>query len=900
MTNLMKFLKIVYFNVNSLLSKRDEIINFLVSNDIDIALFSETFCKSYHKFYLRGYHMIRCDDPDDRRGGGVAIAVRDGIVFKEIKVPECISIPSVCGIRMKLANGEDICILSVYISNSITNISHLDLQRLFHLSDNVLIAGDFNARHETWNCVNNNVRGKSLHEFLQKQNSSFIKLHFPERPTYFPRDASRQPSTIDLCLTKRIVLQGKPISIAATNSDHNPVMATISLNGLIEIENDRLDYENANWSHFQAVLENRTASLSLDNPSCDDVESAVAKLTEEIKFAERQSVPPMRPNKDFLPPEIKALIKTKNWLRRQSQSPNLFPFERTSLKLEMNLLRNVIDREIKLYRNMKFKNDIRQIRPHDNRLYLQVKRLTKDIKPIPPLIVGNEKIYHAEGKAEAIASHFHSVHHLNDEMGSNDFNVEVETVVRNFLCAPENQYFPDAPLPTIEEVANEFRKLKSKKAPGIDGISNYTLKNIGFVTIVLFTTFISFMFKTGYFPRLWKKAKVTPLLKPGKIATHVMSYRPISLLCELAKIIERLIVARLKKELSDKAIIPNEQFGFREKTSTAHAVSNILNDSKEALQNKETVSIAFLDTEKAFDTVWVNGLLYKLIKCGISSWLIRIISSYLESRQFVVDVSRHLSSPKFIAAGVPQGSILGPFLFQIYIADLPTTPNTKVTVFADDTTVRGVHKNPQLASSYVQTHLDTLATYYNKWKIRVNAAKSESMVITRRRVFKDDAPLPLTMNGSTIPQKKHVKYLGVDIQDNCKFNHHCQRVVSRGNVVLKQLWRLIGPNSCLSVTNKIKMYKVYLRPTVTYNIQMWGDEISKSTFKKLQTFQNKCLRVALNVRPHPVTFRQMRNATIHSISNVPTLQAFCEKLKLNFLLKASIHPNPLISQLSRF
>lgn len=155
------------------------------------------------------------------------------------------------------------------------------------------------------------------------------------------------------------------------------------------------------------------------------------------------------------------------------------------------------------------------------------------------------------------------------------------------------------------------------------------------------------------------------------------------------------------------------------------------------------------------------------------------------------------------------------------------------------------------------------------------------------------------MHGSTIPSKAHVKYLGVEFQSNNKFNHHCQTVLSRANVSLKKLWRLIGPRSRLNVKNKILLYKTYLCPIITYNIQVWGDEVCQSTFKKLQIFQNKCLRLALNLRPHPVTYRQIPNVILHTIANVPTLDSFKQKLKEKFLIKAARHPNPLISQLSR-
>lgn len=243
-------------------------------------------------------------------------------------------------------------------------------------------------------------------------------------------------------------------------------------------------------------------------------------------------------------------------------------------------------------------------------------------------------------------------------------------------------------------------------------------------------------------------------------------------------------------------------------------------------------------------------------------------------------------------------SLLGPFLFQLYLADLPDHCQSKTTVFADDTSLRCVNKNPRIATRHIQSHLNTLSEYYNKWKIRVNATKSESIIVTRRRRYTNDSPLPLSMNGCTIPNKTHVKYLGVELQSNNKFNHHCQTVLSRANARLKKLWRFIGPKSSLHVKNKVLLYKTYLRPIITYNIQVWGDEVSQTTFKKLQIFQNKCLRLALNLRPNPVNHRQVPNTIIHVMANVPPLEIFKQKLKENFFTKAAQHSNPLISQLS--
>lgn len=147
------------------------------------------------------------------------------------------------------------------------------------------------------------------------------------------------------------------------------------------------------------------------------------------------------------------------------------------------------------------------------------------------------------------------------------------------------------------------------------------------------------MFNTGAFPETWKVASVLPFAKPGKDSTLPVSYRPISLLSLLSKIAEKLIANRIKAELIHKQTIPPEQFGFQSNCSTAHAIMHIKKDILKAINNKSYTTMVMLDIQKAFDTVWHDGLIYKMIKIGISPYLIKLVHSYIKKRSFVVNVN---------------------------------------------------------------------------------------------------------------------------------------------------------------------------------------------------------------------------------------------------------------------
>ena len=245
----------------------------------------------------------------------------------------------------------------------------------------------------------------------------------------------------------------------------------------------------------------------------------------------------------------------------------------------------------------------------------------------------------------------------------------------------------DIKLTSPAEIKTIVKNFKNGKAPGWDDIPNIVLKNLNNKALVQLTHIFNCSLKLSYFPNAWKTAIILPIYKGGgKDKKEPTSYRPISLLCTISKIFEKIILTRLNREGKlETEVLNDDQFGFRESRSTVKQLARVVFDITNNFNLKKSTAALLLDVEKAFDTVWHDGLIYQLKEYNIPIYIIRIISSFLSSRKFKVKVGNDLSTSKTQAAGVPQGSILGPKLYIIYNNNIPANKETKKALFADDT-----------------------------------------------------------------------------------------------------------------------------------------------------------------------------------------------------------------------
>ncbi|KAL4125761.1 hypothetical protein QTP88_010001 [Uroleucon formosanum] len=247
-----------------------------------------------------------------------------------------------------------------------------------------------------------------------------------------------------------------------------------------------------------------------------------------------------------------------------------------------------------------------------------------------------------------------------------------------------------------------------KKSPGFDLITANVANCLPNKAFILLTYIYNAILRLSYFPTLWKFSQIIMVAKPDKPPDLPKSYRPISLLLYFSKICERLILKRIYPHIISKNVLLSSQFGFRAKHSTVHQVHRAIGAISTSLENKCYCTCAFLDISQAFDKVWHEGLLFKLRKF-LPTTLFLLMESYLTDRHFQIRQGSATSNIATISAGVPQGGVLSPILFNIYAADQPSTQNTIVADYADDKVILSVHNDPIIASRNLQSHLNLLS-----------------------------------------------------------------------------------------------------------------------------------------------------------------------------------------------
>ena len=295
------------------------------------------------------------------------------------------------------------------------------------------------------------------------------------------------------------------------------------------------------------------------------------------------------------------------------------------------------------------------------------------------------------------------------------------------------------------------------------------------------------------------------LTKDPKCAS---SYRPISLLSSIGKIFERIIRDKLNNHLTDHSIISDEQFGFREEHSTVHQIKRIVGIIKRNKRNRKSTGMVLLDIEKAFDSVWHNGLLYKLKVFRTPIYLIKLIASFLRDRYFLVE------------------------LWTAFTSDLKIPRNFDAGYYADDTAIIVTAKQSNTIIRTLEKGLVHIHKYFSKWKIKINCDKTQAILFKFNRARRRNPTIPLTFNGSTIRLDKEVNYLGATIDDKTNFNSHNDACTAKAMNSFKSLYPILHSRSKLSTQLKLTLYKSIIRPKITYASPAW-DGISYSNTMKL-------------------------------------------------------------------
>lgn len=400
-------------------------------------------------------------------------------------------------------------------------------------------------------------------------------------------------------------------------------------------------------------------------------------------------------------------------------------------------------------------------------------------------------------------------------------------------------------LTSPQEVKKIIKTLKNHKAPGPDGINNPVLKNLSKIALVYLVYILNACIMLCYFPKVWREGKVIPLPKPGKDRRRPDSYRPITLLNSLSKLLEAVLHSRLVAITDELGVLPEAQYGFRRGRGTGEQLLRVFNYALEALDRKRwKVIMLALDLKKAFDSVWHAGLLFKLHAARFPPAALRIIHSYLEDRSMSLHAIMETSDVYRINFGVPQGSILGPLLFILYTSDIPAYQHSLLALYADDAALLTKSRSPRRAKISMSRALDLLLPFFTKWRLVINPEKTQAIVFSNNAARA--TLLPFRINNVLIPWTRELTYLGVKLDPGLWMHQHTKYVCDKATRTFFTLVSLLGRHSYLAKEIKVLFYKVLIRPILAYAVPIWASGLSVSSQKKLQVTQNKMLRIITN------------------------------------------------------
>jgi hypothetical protein len=887
-----KGLSMVHMNIQSLYMasitnhkrvKIDEIIStFVVDKPTDIICLSETWLHdqiSNKLIEIPGYHEPERNDRKDRQGGGVCAYISENIVKKrltEIEPPDI----DLLWIELKLANKR--VIMGVGYRPPRQSKAEVEqfmdqftssLNKAINLgAESLVILGDFNDRCTKWD---------STHDLSDLKNDFYDLIQVSDlvqlvnEPTHI---GPTSESLIDLVITDSPGYVNSVDLLPPIGSRH----ATVYVDFAISYQRDKnymrkvWDYDKGDYDQLNEAIFNYPWEEVL-HPDFD-VNQKSETLTSTYLQLCSENIPnrviKVKPRDlPWITHDCKCLIRSRNRLYNR--------FKRTR-KIEHETIWKNKAREVRASLNLarlQYRQKMMAALSDPNlaakKYWSLVKRIygSKKGMGIPVLEVGSKNLSTSTDKANAFTDFFKTQQTLIEPIGHSLPNLEMLTDERlsNVSTTPG-------------EVKHILDSLELGKAHGGDGVSVRMLRETSSSINGPLSTLINDSLSKGIVPTVWKRANISPVHKKNSRSV-VSNYRPISLLSTLAKVQERIVFKRMYRFLSSNGLLTPKNSGFKEKDSAICQLINIVDRIYKALESGKDVSMVFLDISKAFDKVWHRGLLHKLKCNGIDGSLLLWLEDYLKDREIRVVINGQCASWASTNAGVPQGSILGPLLFLVFINDVVDNIESDINLFADDTSLMNVIE--QLQDSYDTTNEDLikLAAWANQWLVTYNATKTVSLHITMRNELTIHPALFL--NGTQVNEVESHCHLGVDIENTFTWQSHIKRIASKGNKCVGLMRRASRdlPRSCLE-----KLYLTMVRPILEYGGVLF-DNSPDLHLKPLDKVQREAALVCTGAYRHTKTVNLMKELGWDTLGTRRELQRTC----LMYKIQNKIAPLYLIS-----
>lgn len=881
---------IMNFNIRSFEKNIDLFNSFLgtAKKYPDIFIFSETWFKpNTYLPTLSGYeshHSIRSIN----NGGGISIYYNEKYDMSPLyELSHNNSNIESCCLEITTANKESLVILSIYRppSGQIEQFINTLLDILNHIkikNKKMVICGDININLFNQNSLTtlNYIQTLHSHHFTQTITQA----------TRIPPNNTDNLSLIDhTWINSDIHIKSGVFEIDIT--DHFPTFTLLNMQTVKQNETykkihrvhnetniinfmQKLSNYVWNFDNINSLDENfQKFNNSLNKLYCSCFPKATKQYTDKLL------------SKPWLTPGIKTSLKTKS-LKLKLMKQGRITIEEN--KRYRNLLANVIKRAKNYYN----KNLFVQNQNNPKKTWSIIKNLMgkKNSKRIKSIVVNNQTITNDKDIANAMNDFFATVAtELDSKLPIPNQNTP--PVNANELNNNINESLFLTPV-TIDECISIINKLKNTKND-IDCIPIFLLKKVKHLIAEPLCRLINSSLEYGIFPQSLKEACITPIFKEGD-PTIITNYRPISVLPYISKILERCIATRITCFLERHNVISPSQYGFQRNKSTTDALADLFENIYDNLDNKQHTLAIYLDFRKAFDTVNHPILLNKLNSVGIRGVAHNWFTSYLKDRKHRVKINGTKSNLKTCNIGVPQGSILGPILFLIFINDLPQLNNVmKSILYADDTTLLFTGNNITELTISANTKLKDVYNWLTLNRLSVNLDKTYACVYTNLlKITESEEEIiytdrtntkmkldPVILNENHIKFKINdpIKYLGIQLDISTSFSKHIAYISTKISKIIGIFYKL---RNILPMKSLVDLYHSLIYPYLIYCNILWG-KASDSYINQLFLLQKRLVRIITNSEFLAHTDPLFRSTEILKLKDIYTYLIAIEGYKKN-------------------
>ena len=760
----------------------------------------------------------------DGLGGGVLVAVHSSIYSKSRSdlIHDVYSDIEIIATEIAIPKLPKIIIINVYNPPGSINVANtVKLENTLQAArDNgfshVFVLGDFNLPNldiET----NLPINSSSLCNEYYNTFLNFDLTHKVNFPTH------TSGNRLDLLITSAPELVCNVFAEQdAYPSDHFPIFFSLDIRTEFhKTPRSVYNYKSAKWLELKRALLEANLQEIIQTRT-HDISEACTSWTDCVLNLVNQFIPKVKLKCNDSPPWIDAEVinssKKKETSRKKALRSNT-PESWATYRRNRNKLRTLVNNKHNDYIRASY--DALSANP--KRFWGMVKSKYKN-KTSPTLLKFLDKSETSPcGKANLLNQFFHS-----------NFTYDDQTTLPhiNAFTHPDLMVFTF----DIPEVRLLLETLNTSKAAGTDELPAKILRECAAELAPSLTQLYNLALSSGRLPQTWKTANISPVFKKGD-REQCNNYRPISLLCIVSKVFERCFLNKVYPLVSDQ--ISKAQHGFLPGRCTTTQLLSVYSDVNRSLDNGFQTDMIFLDFSKAFDSVPHRLLSHKLKSFGFSGNILNLLSDYLSHRFQRVVIDGQVSDWLPVSSGVPQGSILGPFLFLLYTNDISVnlSPDSVISLYADDAKIYRKIRSPEDCLA-LQNDLLTLYQWSNIWKLKFNINKCK--VIKFCRVVKHKFEYHL--NNTALESLPQFNDLGVIVTSNLSWKPHIRSVVSKANKMLGLIKRTLGPNAPLK--SKLLLYNSLIRSVLSYASVIWTPD--KSDIVLIESIQRRATKFILN------------------------------------------------------